>query len=133
MNYFKVLGLVFGLVAFLKPLYMHVLPWDENAFIKKAYAEKRPKWIVFVSIIGFLLVGFTWYKHFTTDIPYSIVVSILFSLTLIKGLMFIFNYKAFYLWISGMLSNNNGKKIVIVDILASVVGLIIIILSLILY
>lgn len=133
MNYFKVLGLVFGLVAFLKPFYMHVLPWDENAFIKKAYAEKRPKWIVWVSLIGFLLVGFTWYKHFTSDIQYSIVITLLFSLTLIKGLTFVFNYKAFYLWVSKMLSKNNGKKIILVDVAAGVLGLVIIVLSLKLY
>ncbi len=26
MNYFKVLGIGFGLIAFLKPFYMHLLP-----------------------------------------------------------------------------------------------------------
>jgi hypothetical protein len=42
MNYFKVLGIVFGLAALLKPFYMHLLPWDENQFIEKFYSEKRP-------------------------------------------------------------------------------------------
>jgi len=35
MNYFKVLGIVFGLAAFLKLFYMHFLPWDENSFNEK--------------------------------------------------------------------------------------------------
>lgn len=131
--YFKILGLVFGLVAFLKPFYMHILPWDENAFIAKAYPEKRPNWIIWVSIIGLILVGFTWYMHFTLNVQYSLILTLLFSLTAIKALTFMFNYKAFYRWVSGMLSKDNGKRIVKIDIAASILGLIIIVLSLKLY
>lgn len=133
MSYFKILGLVFGLATFLKPFYMHILPWDENAFIEKAYSEKRPGWIIWVSIIGFLLVSFTWYKYFITDVPYSIIITLLFSLTLIKGMVFVFNYKAFFLWVSKMLSSNDGKKIVAIDIGVGVFGLMVIILSVLLY
>ena len=59
MNYFKILGVTFGLIAFLKPFYMHLLPWDENRFIAKAYTEKRPGWIIPVALIGLALVGST--------------------------------------------------------------------------
>lgn len=85
MNYFQILGIGFGLIAFLKPFYMHVIPWDENKFIAKAYSEKRPGWIIPVAVLGLLLVGFTWYKELTTDIRYSLIITIMFSLTAIKA------------------------------------------------
>ncbi|MFW5792963.1 MAG: hypothetical protein ACOCWC_01665 [Bacteroidota bacterium] len=132
MNYFQILGLGFGLAAFLKPFYMHLLPWDENRFIAKTYSGKRPKWIPFVALIGLALVGFTWYMELTTDIKYSVIISVMFSLTAIKAIFFIFNYQKFQKWVADMLSKNNGKKIVAVDVLAGVFGLVLMVLSVIL-
>jgi len=130
MNYFKTLGIIFGLIAFLKPLYMHILPWDENRFLEKAYTEKRPSWIVPVAITGLLLVCFTWYMELTTDIPYSMVITVMFSLTAVKGLILLFDYRKFYQWVAGMLSKDKGRKIILVDILAGIFGLIMIVFSL---
>lgn len=133
MNYFKILGIAFGLAAMLKPFYMHLIPWDENLFIARAYTEKRPKWIVPVAIAGLLLVAFTWYKELTTDVPYSMVITIIFSLTAIKALLFIFDYQKFQKWVAGMLAEKKGRKIVLVDIAAGLLGAIIIVISLLLY
>lgn len=133
MNYFKILGIIFGLVAMLKPFYMHILPWDENKYIAKAYAKKRPKWLVPVAITGLLLVAFTWYKELTTDIAYSLVITIIFSLTAIKALLFIFDYEKFQKWIAGMLAEKEGKKIVVVDIIAGIFGAIVVVASILVY
>ena len=133
MSYFKILGIVFGLAAFLKPFYMHLLPWDENKFIAKAYKEKRPKWIIPVAILGLALVGFTWYKELTTDIPYSMVITILFSLTAVKAIMFIFDYQRFQKWVADMLKKEKGKKIILIDILVGIFGLAVIVASLLVY
>lgn len=126
MNYFQILGIVFGLVAFLKPFYMHVLPWDENKFIANTYKEKRPAWIIPVALIGLALVGFTWYMEVVTDIRYSLVITIMFSLTAIKAIVFIVDYRKFYNWVAGMLKKDEGKKIVLVDVAAGVFGLVMI-------
>lgn len=133
MNYFTWLGLVFGLAALLKPVYMHVIPWDENAFIAKAYAEKRPRWIVPVAVLGLGLVALTWYQHFTADVDYSLVLTIIFSLTALKAITLIFDYRRFHTWVAKMLSRDKGKKIVLVDIAASVIGLAIVVLAIIVY
>lgn len=131
MNYFQILGIGFGLIAFLKPFYMHVLPWDENKFIAKTYTEKRPKWIVWAAIIGLLFVGFTWYMELTTEIKYSLIVTIMFSLTAIKAIFFIFDYRKFYKWVAGMLNKGNERKIIVVDVFAGLFGLAMIVLSII--
>lgn len=133
MSYFKVLGIVFGLAAMLKPFYMHLIPWDENKYIAKAYSKQRPKWIVPVAIVGLLLVAFTWYKQVTTDVAYSMVITIIFSLTAIKALLFIFDYEKFQKWVAGMLAEKEGKKIVLIDIVAGIFGLIVVVASLLIY
>lgn len=130
MNYFQILGLIFGLLALLKPFYMHIIPWDENKFIAKAYSKKRPAWILPVAILGLLLVCFTWFMEITTDVPYSILITVLFSLTAIKGLTLLFNYEKFQSFVSGMLSKDRGRKIVLIDVITGIFGLIVVIVSL---
>jgi hypothetical protein len=117
----------------LKPFYMHILPWDENKALSKAYSSKRPGWIVPVAIAGLLLVGFTWYMELSTAVPYSIIITLLFSLTAIKALFFLFDYGKFQHWVAGMLSRNRGRKVVIVDSLVGVFGLIMIIATLLIF
>ncbi|WP_313346921.1 hypothetical protein [Sedimentibacter sp.] len=133
MNYFKILGLIFGIVAFLKPFYMHLLPWDENSFIERTYTEKRPKWIVPVAVVGLFLVGFTWYKHLNSDVPYSIILTLLFSITAIKAIVFIFDYEKFQFWVAKMLKKDKGREIVLIDIGAGLFGLILILIALFIY
>ena len=133
MNYFQGLGIVFGLVAMLKPVYMHLLPYDENRVLSKAYSRKRPAWVIPVAVLGLALVAFTWVKHFTTDIPYSLVITLLFSLTAIKALLFIFDYQKFQKWVAGMLADKRGKKVVVVDLFVGLFGLVVIAASLVFY
>jgi hypothetical protein len=125
MNYFKALGLIFGLAAVLKPFYMHLLPWDENSFIEKFYSEKRPPYIVVIALLGLVLIALTWYLHFTLGIENSIYLTVLFSLTAIKALVLLFDYQKFQRTVAAMLRKNRGRGIVLVDIGAAVVGLII--------
>ena len=133
MNYFKALGILFGMAAMLKPVYMHVLPWDENKFLAKTYAKKRPAWIIPVSVFGLLMVGLTWYVELTTNVTYSIVITIIFSLTAIKALLFLFDYQKFYNWLQQKLKEDSGRKIVIVDIWAGALGLIVIVTSIVIF
>ncbi len=131
--YFKVLALVFGLAAMLKPLYMHVLPWDEQAFLAKTYTQRRPPWVVPVALLGLALVALTWYVHFTTDVPYSLVITILFSLTAIKGLALLLDYERFQRWVAGMLAKDRGRQVVLVDVAAGVFGLGVVLLAVFVY
>lgn len=133
MNYFKILALFYGFAAFLKPFYMHLLPWDENKFLEKFYAKERSKWIIFAIFVGTLAVGFTWYKHFASEIEHSIIITILFSLTLIKGAVLAFDYEKFHTWVYNMLKKDKGKDIVIIDIFVCVFGLIILYLAFFVY
>jgi hypothetical protein len=133
MNYFQLLGLVFGLAAMLKPVYMHVLPWDEQAFIARTYTKQRPAWVVPVAVLGLLLVALTWWVHFTTPVPYSLILTILFSLTALKGLTLLLDYERFQRWVAGMLARDRGRGVVLVDLAAGAIGLAIVLLALFVY
>lgn len=133
MNYFKLLGLIFGLAAFLKPFYMHLLPWDEKSFLEKFYSEKRPPYIVVIALLGLGLIALTWYLHFTLGVANSIYLTVLFSLTAIKALVLLFDYQKFQQAVAAMLSKNRGRGVVLVDIAASAIGLIILVATFILY
>jgi len=133
MNYFLVLGIIFGLMALLKPFYMHLLPWDENRFLEKFYSEKRPPWIIPLALLGLALIALTWYLHFTLNIDHSIYMTILFSLTGLKALTFIFDYNSFQKAVAGMLRKDKGRKIVLIDIGVAVFGLIVLIATFVLY
>ena len=133
MNYFKVLGIIFGLVAFLKPFYMHLLPWDENSFIEKFYTEERPTYIVVIALLGLALIALTWYLHFTLNVANSIYLTVLFSLTAIKALFLLLDYQKFQETVATMLRKDRGRGVVLVDIGASVIGLIILVVTFILY
>lgn len=133
MNYFKVLGIIFGLAAFLKPFYMHLLPWDENRFIEKFYSEKRPPYIVLIALLGLALVVLTWYLHFTLDVANSIYLTILFSLTAVKALVLLLDYQKFQKTVAAMLRKDRGRGVILVDIGASAFGLVILAATLYLY
>ncbi len=133
MNYFKVLGIVFGLAAFLKPFYMHLLPWDENSFIERFYTEERPPYIVAIALMGLALVALTWYFHFILGVANSIYMTVLFSLTAIKALVLLLDYQKFQKTVATMLRKDEGRGVVLVDIGASVIGLVILIVTFILY
>jgi small-conductance mechanosensitive channel len=132
-NYFKVLGIVFGLAAFLKPFYMHLLPWDENRFIEKFYSEERPPYIVVIALLGLALIALTWYLHFTLNVANSIYITVLFSLTAIKALVLLLDYQKFQKAVASMLRKDRGRGVVLIDIGASVIGLVILVVTFILY
>lgn len=133
MNYFKVLGIIFGLAALLKPVYMHLLPWDENTFIEKFYTEKRPPWIIPIALVGIALIALTWYLHFNLDVPYSIYMTVLFSLTALKALTLVFDYPRFQKMVARMLSKDKGRDIILIDIGAGVFGLIVLVVTFLFY
>lgn len=133
MNYFLVLGTVFGLAAMLKPVYMHVLPWDERAFIARAYDARRPAWIVPVAVVGLAWVALTWYLHLTAGVPHSWVVTVSFSLTALKAIALLFDYGRFQRLVAGLLAKDRGRGVVMVDLAVGAVGLVIVVASIVLY
>lgn len=96
MNYFEGLSYAFGALMILTRPAMYLFPKSWNRFeLNIAYTEKQPRWVWMVAAMGLLLVGFTWYQYFTTDIPNSIIITIIISLTLIKTSQVLFNYQQF--------------------------------------
>jgi len=71
--------------------------------------------------------------RFTAGVPYSLILTILFSLTALKAIILIFDYKSFYKWVAGMLSKEKGRDIVLEDIAAGIFGLAVVLLAILVY
>jgi len=133
MNYFQVLSIVFGLILILTRPAIQFFPKQWNAFeLNKAYTEKQPRWVWIVGALGLLLVAFTWYKHFTAGVPYSLVITILLSLTLIKMSQVLFNYKQFRIFVARVLEKDR-KTLALINLFALLLGIISLFIGLFLY
>lgn len=96
MNYFEALSIGFGLVMILTRPLIHLFPQRWADFeMERVYTRRQPVWVRLVGAFGLGLVTFSWYWHFTHGVPYSIVVTLIISLTLIKLSQVLFNYRQF--------------------------------------
>ncbi len=123
MNYFQVLSIAFGALLILTRPAIQFFPRQWNAFeLNTAYTEKQPRWVWVVGAFGVLLVAFTWYKHFTAGVPYSLVITLLLSLTLIKMSQVLFNYKQFRIFVARVLEKDR-KTLALINLFALLMGL----------
>ena len=133
MNYFQVLSLMFGLLLILTRPLIQFFPKRWNDFeLNTAYTEKQPGWVWVVGVIGFLLVGFTWYKHLTTDVPYSLVITIFITLTLLKTSQVLFNYKQFRQFVERVLVTDR-KTLALINTTVLALGIAVLSLGLFVY
>jgi uncharacterized membrane protein YdcZ (DUF606 family) len=123
LNYFQILSFTFGALLILTRPAIQFFPKQWNAFeLEKAYTEKQPAWVWVVGLIGLLLVAFTWYMHFTAGVPYSLVITILLSLTLIKMSQVLFNYKQFRIFVARVLEKDR-KTLALINLFALLLGI----------
>jgi len=133
MNYFQVLSIAFGLILILTRPAIQFFPRQWNAFeLNTAYTEKQPRWVWFVGLLGLALVIFTWYKHFTAGVPYSIVVTLLLTLTLVKMSQVLFNYQQFREFVVRVLERDR-KTLTLINVFALCLGLALLIMGFFLY
>jgi uncharacterized membrane protein YdcZ (DUF606 family) len=133
MNYFQILSFAFGAILILTRPAIQFFPKQWNAFeLNKAYTEKQPGWVWIVGALGVLLVAFTWYKHFTAGVPYSLVITLLLSLTLIKMSQVLFNYKQFRIFVARVLEKDR-KTLALINLFALLLGISSLLIGLFLY
>lgn len=96
MSFFAAFSIVWGTIMIGLRLFMHLIPkaWSEFE-LNQVYTEKKPRWVWGLGLLSILIVALTWYKEITTDVPYSLFLTILVSLTLIKIFQLVFNYTHF--------------------------------------
>jgi len=133
MNYFQVLSIAFGLILILTRPAIQFFPRQWNAFeLNTAYTEKQPRWVWFIGLFGLALVIFTWYMHFTAGIPYSIVITLVLTLTLVKTSQVLFNYKQFRAFVARVLERDR-KTLTLINTFALLLGLALLIMGFLLY
>lgn len=133
MNYFQVLSIVFGVILILTRPAIQFFPKQWNAFeLNTAYTERQPRWVWFIGLLGLALVILTWYMHFTAGVPYSIVITLVLTLTLVKTSQVLFNYKQFRNFAVRVLERDR-KTLTMINIFALLLGLALLIIGFLLY
>jgi hypothetical protein len=123
MNYFAGLCYVFGAIMILTRPAMHLFPKRWNEFeLKTAYTETQPKWVWGVALAGLLLLAYTWYRHLTGDVPNSLVITLILSLTLIKTSQILFNYEKFRSFVVEVLTKDR-KKLKVINTAVLIMGI----------
>lgn len=133
MNYFKMLSLIFGALLILTRLLIHLFPKQWNLFeLNKAYTEKQPKWVWIVALVGLIILAVTWYMHLSQDVPYSLIITLFLSLTLIKTSQVLFNYQKFRAFVIRVLTKDR-HVLVRINVLVFILGIILILMGVFLY
>ena len=123
MNYFQFLSIAFGLILILTRPAIQFFQKQWNAFeLNTAYTEKQPRWVWYVGIFGLGLVIFTWYMHFTAGVPYSIIITLMLTVTLVKMSQVLFNYKQFRAFAVRVLEKDR-KTLTLINIFALALGI----------
>lgn len=133
MTYFSLLSIIWGILIVTIRSFIHLIPERWKTFeLETVYKEKKPSCIPFVTIGGIALVAFTWYKELTTDVDYSLFVTILLTLTLVKIGQLTFNYTNFRRFVYRALVEDR-RMIVWINIATTMIGSILILLGLLVY
>lgn len=109
LNYFQVICFIWALIGVGSRIIMGIMgdkwkTWELNS----AYSEKKPKILTLIGLLGYALVGFTWYKVFESGVENSWIIAALTTVTLIKISVILFNYNKFRTFAKNTL--NHKKK-----------------------
>ncbi len=132
LNYFSILCFVWALIGIGSRFVMIHLGQRWNKWeLEKVYSEEKRTWIYFAGVAATFLVGYTWFKVFTTDIRLGWIIALLISLTLIKVSTLVFNYKKFRQFAKTVL--NNKQKLMQLNIGVVIFSVIFILMGIYLY
>lgn len=132
-NYFRILSIAYGLVMILKGPIIHILGEKWTKFeLGTAYTEKQPLWVWIVGAAGILLVIFTWYMFFTTEVQYSLIITLIITLTMVKVSQVLFNYKRFRTF-AVKVTTKDTSVLTALNIVTAVIGVFLVLLGIFIY
>jgi hypothetical protein len=103
-----------------------------NFELNRAYTEKQPFWVWIVGILGMGLVGITWYIHFITAVPYSILITLIITATMVKVSQVLFNYQKFREF-AATVTTEKRSVLTTMNIVTALFGVVLVLLGVIVY
>ncbi len=131
-NYFQILCFFWAFVGIASRIVMIFLGkkwvrWE----LESAYGKEKPVWLYAAGAFAVIIIGYSWFMVFTTEIKYSWIITALVSLTIIKVYMLIFQYDKFRKFAVNIL--NDKKKMLQLNILVILFSLVFISMGVFLY
>ena len=126
-NFFQVTSFFWAGVAVISRIVMKCMgerwkTWE----MQKFYKQKRPFFIIVIGAAGILLVLSTWVQVVSSDVPYSWILAVLVSLTMVKILVLLGDYQAFCTFAENTLQDASKMMKLNTAVLLFAVGLVLI-------
>ena len=120
--YFKILSIAFGVVVILKGPVMRLLArrWSQLG-VSAVYPEKQSFRVWATGVAGVVLIAVTWWMHLTRPVPWSLIVTVVVTLTLVKLSQVLFNYRRFRAFVLKVMKERPGY-ITVLDAAVGVLG-----------
>lgn len=130
--YFRILCFCWAGLGIISRIFMGIMGQGWNQWeMNRAYAPQKPIWVNPTAGLGLVLVVYTWYRVFSGSTPYSWVIAVLISLTLIKLRALVFDYGRFRRFVGQTLEDHRRKRLL--DICVLIFSAALIILGLLVY
>ncbi|WKN41234.1 hypothetical protein [Tunicatimonas pelagia] len=106
LNYFAVICFAWAVIGIITRIIIAYLgrrwnEWEEH----EAYTQKKPAWLYFVAFAAVILVGYTWYMVFVSDVRASWLIALLLTLILIKVSAQMLNYQKFRAYVARVMND----------------------------
>lgn len=131
-NYFQIVCFLWAALGIGSRLAMAIMgkrwkEWELNS----AYKDTKPIWIYVVGVLGYLIVGYTWYQVIVSNIKFSWIIALLITSTVFKISTLLFNYQTFRRFAIMML--NDRKKMSLLNVSVLVLSTTLILMGVFLY
>lgn len=111
-NFFNISCFVAAGLAILSSIVRLVFPEILNSFEKNLIrTEEKPFWVFALGVFSIMLIVIVWFHVWKSTLQYTWIMATLFSVSLIKSSMFVFNYEQFKRISAKFIGNNKRMKI----------------------
>ena len=111
-NFFNISCFVAAGLAILSSIVRLVFPELLNSFEKTLIiTEEKPFWVFALGVFSIMLIVIVWFHVWKSTLQYTWIMATLFSVSLIKSSMFVFNYEQFKRISAKFIGNNKRMKI----------------------
>jgi len=127
-NYFEGLCFFWAGIGFGSRILMGLLGERWNKWeTEHAYAENRPIWIYIVTVLGFILVAFTWLQVVRSPIRYDWIIAVLVTFTLVKLSALLIAYDQFRSFVKTILTDSKKFRrlnigVIVFSLITTIMG-----------
>lgn len=131
-NFFNITCFIAAALAlsssFMRILFPDILNSYEQKLIE---TDEKPFWVFALGVFSIMFIVIVWFHVWKSTLQYTWIMASLFSVSLVKSSMFVFNYDKFRQFAAKFIGNN--KRMLVLNLLVLSYGLVLLVMGLFLY